>query len=145
MWQLLVVFSLVGVALAEYDALIQDTMQKVQECKQKTGAQEDIDSLVNNLQIPTSPEGKCMVACVLEEMGLMKGDHVDANAVQSFVKTSVPDLPPTLIMMVTFTVTKCAKSGSGHDKCENATAFLNCMCQAAEANMSMFNAMTGHQ
>nr|AWC67999.1 odorant-binding protein 44 [Matsumurasca onukii] len=146
MWRLLLIFCLAGASVAEclqFDALIQDAKKKAEECKEKTGAQEDIESSVNNLQVPTSPEGKCMVACVFEEMGLMKGEHMDADAIYTFVKTSAPNLPLGLSMMASVTITKCTQGGSSSDKCENAAEFLNCIAQAAKANEQMLTAMMG--
>lgn len=48
-----------------------------QDCKEKVGAKDDDVNMMVNEQYPDSKEGKCMMACMQEQFGLVSLKHSD--------------------------------------------------------------------
>nr|AWC67997.1 odorant-binding protein 42 [Matsumurasca onukii] len=98
----------------------------LKKCQKETGAKENVEDVFDKQIIPTSKEGKCMMACVLTEKGLMKDNKVDATAVSNFFEKVYADDPEQL-EKAAGAVGKCSLIDvKGLDKCDVAVAYMKC-------------------
>ncbi|XP_054273491.1 general odorant-binding protein 19d-like [Macrosteles quadrilineatus] len=100
----------------------------LKECKQKTQAKEDVLDIIDSHKLPSSPEGKCMMHCLLETKGLMKGSQVDTNAFSEFFGKAYATEPAQLEAAAKAIAACSVKMNEwkGFDKCEIAARLLQC-------------------
>lgn len=100
-----------------------------QECKASEGASDTDLSLLILKKPMATKEGKCMLACILEQAGISENDKWNEKGFLEFI--SVPlNADESKIKKVELISKKCQGLMTDTDKCELAAKGMECLRKA---------------
>nr|AWC68002.1 odorant-binding protein 38 [Matsumurasca onukii] len=97
-------------------------------CQQKSNATDDeLSSFLKSQSIPTTEHGKCLLACIFENTGVLtKEGKYNADGIYEMAKRSY-DKSPEQLVKAKKVVDTCAKEVEDSvNKCEAAVKAANC-------------------
>lgn len=107
-------------------------MNIAKECAAKEGASDaDIQSAMS-FKMPTTKSGKCLAACVGEQMKVIQANKIDVPAVMDMVKNAFGDDAETLKTAGEI-VTPCQGVTDG-DRCEAVGKIMECTDKGIKAH-----------
>ncbi|XP_055300742.1 general odorant-binding protein 28a-like [Sitodiplosis mosellana] len=128
---LVVIFCAIGLSeCMTKDQRVELFVKMANECAAKEGASSaDVDELVVH-KPASSKGGKCIRACMAENIGMIKDNHVDIDSVAN-VAAMAFDGNPSKIQVAKDLANECADV-TDDDRCEAAAKIMECGQNAAK-------------
>lgn len=103
----------------------------IEGCQPKEGASDsDVNTLLNR-DIPTTPAGKCLIACSYEAVGLLADGKFSQETAIEIAKTTYEGSEKALALVKDLGPNCGSITG---DRCEMAAKLMECMQETARKN-----------
>ncbi|XP_031634711.1 general odorant-binding protein 19d-like [Contarinia nasturtii] len=101
----------------------------IDECKGPSHANEDEIKSLQNHEVPQTHNGKCLLACIQEKLGILVDGKLSVEGAKAIGAKKHEGNPKNTALFYEM-VDEC-QTVADPDRCEAATKFMGCMVNAA--------------
>ncbi|XP_073829111.1 general odorant-binding protein 19d-like [Musca autumnalis] len=102
----------------------------IEECKTEEGASDDDIATFKARQPPSTPEGKCMRACLMRHLGVLVDGDLSKEEAIKLAEIVIHD--EDKVHLATTLVESCESLDFHEDPCEAAGQYVSCMYKYAQ-------------